>query len=414
MTREPFRLRSEIDTTGFGDIGMGLGDLDNDGKQEIVFFQGQDRGIPSISAGGYAAEVHVYCITAMKMNGDVMWQQGTPLGTGYWQFHQFTPVISDINEDGRAEVLYLTERGGRSYLRMLDGYTGRLRKEVETGANKRLQVVDARGLGKRRDLIATTAVNPVYLYDDDLNCLWNCHVYGGAGHHHDFADVNGDGKEELFIGYCCVLSSGRKLWWRPDLEPHLEDMMRAPHADYIFVQDIDGDGRPEEIMVCGKDLVVLDATTGEDRWIYSGNHIQRVAFGKFYRDMDGFQLYAAERGQWRGGRPKDIVHRGYMLDSRGKELWRKDHCGYGHTVRITGSEVDYLFTTPPGRPPAIIDGQGNLIQVLDLPPATYRENPYSDTDGGVVARYAIADTDCDGRDEILVYNRTRLWHFVQD
>ena len=35
----PFRLANEVDTTGFGDTGMRLGDLDGDGELEAVFFQ---------------------------------------------------------------------------------------------------------------------------------------------------------------------------------------------------------------------------------------------------------------------------------------------------------------------------------------------------------------------------------------
>ena len=81
MSSLPFRLLNEVDTTGFGDTAMRLGDLDGDGELEVVWFQARDCHIPRMSAGGYRHEKQVHCITAMKLDGDVMWQEGAPLGT---------------------------------------------------------------------------------------------------------------------------------------------------------------------------------------------------------------------------------------------------------------------------------------------------------------------------------------------
>jgi len=407
-----FRLYREVDTTGFGDTGMRLGDLDNDGEMEVVFFQARDCHIPRMSAGGYRHEKQVHCVTAMKLDGDVMWQEGAPLGTGYWAMHGVAAEVADINADGKTEILYLTERGGRSYLRMLDGLRGYYLKEVETGPNCVMQLVDIRGLGQRRDILVSTFVNPIYIYADDLTCLWNCHFYGGAGHRHDSADVTGDGKEELFIGYCCVKADGLKLWWRPDMEPHLEEMTRAPHVDNIQLHDISNDGRLEELLVAGKDLVVLDAATCEDRWVFPGTHIQTAAVGNFYPDRQGSEILCVER-RLHGDR-EPIGFRGYMVDSQGNELWRRDKMGYGRTLSLEGREADYLFCTMPGKPPTIYDGQGKVIQALAMPPQTYQLDRFDDGDTGARANYTIADTNGDGRLEILAYNRTHLWHWAQD
>ena len=276
---EPFQLINEVDTTGFGDVGARLGDLDGDGEQEIVFFQARDCHIRRMSAGGYEHEKQVHCISAMKLDGDVMWQEGAPLGTGFWPQHGLGAEVADIDSDGRSEIIYLTERGGRNWLRILEGDRGYFRNEVETGPNCVLQLCNIRGLESKRDILVSTFVNPIYIYADDLTCLWNCHFYGGAGHSHAFSDIDGDGKDELFIGYCCVRADGLKIWWRPDLEPCLEEMGRSPHVDDLQVHDIDGDGRLELVMVAGKDLVVLDAETGEDRFIFEGIHIQSCAVG---------------------------------------------------------------------------------------------------------------------------------------
>ncbi len=407
----PFRLANEVDITGFGDTGMRLGDLDGDGELEAVFFQARDCHIPRMSAGGYRHEKQVHCVTAMKLDGDVMWQEGAPLGTGHWAMHGVAAAVSDIDADGRPEIVYVTERDGRSYLRILEGDRGYFRKEVETGPNCVLQLCDIRGLGAPRDILVSTFVNPIYIYADDLTCLWNCHFYGGAGHEHTFADIDGDGKDEAFIGYCCVRADGHKIWWRPDLEPHLEEMTRSPHVDHLQVHDIDGDGRPELLMVAGKDLVVLDAATGDDRWIFEGAHIQTCAVGNFLPDLEGQQLFLTER-RLHGDRAA-IGFRGYLVDCKGNELWRMEKAGYGETLKLAGQEADTIFAECQGRPPKLIDGHGEIIQELDMPLFTYAEDRFDDGDTGVRAVYTIADTTGDGRLEMLAYNRTRLWHWVQ-
>ena len=408
----PFRLANEVDTTGFGDTGMRLGDLDGDGELEAVFFQARDSHIPRMSAGGYRHEKQVHCVTAMKLDGDVMWQEGAPLGTGHWAMHEVAAAVSDIDGDGKTEIVYVTERDGRSYLRILEGDRGYYRKEVETGPNCVLQLCDIRGLGARRDILVSTFVNPIYIYADDLTCLWNCHFYGGAGHSHDFYDIDGDGKEEAFIGYCCVRADGLKVWWRPDLEPHLEEMTRAPHVDHLHVHDIDDDGRPELLMVAGKDLVVLDAATGEDRFIFEGTHIQTCAVGKFLPDMEGQQLFVTERRLH--GDQAHIGFRGYLVDCKGNEIWRMEKAGYGRTLRLAGSEADVIFAECQGKKPTLIDGHGKIIQELDMPLHTYAEDRFDDGDTGVRALFEIADTNGDGKLELLGYNRTRLWHWVQE
>ena len=319
----PFRLANEVDLTGFGDTGMRLGDLDGDGELEAVFFQARDCHIPRMSAGGYRHEKQVHCITAMKLDGDVMWQEGAPLGTGHWAMHEVAAAVSDIDGDGRPEVVYVTERDGRSYLRILEGDRGYYRKEVETGPNCVLQLCDIRGLGAPRDILVSTFVNPIYIYADDLTCLWNCHFYGGAGHEHAFADIDGDGKDEAFIGYCCVRADGLKIWWRPDLEPHLEEMTRAPHVDHLHVHDIDGDGRPELLTVAGKDLVVLDAATGEDRWISKARTFRPVLWAIFCRIRRGNSCFSPNDASTATGRQSAFAAIWSIAKATSYGVWKK-------------------------------------------------------------------------------------------
>ena len=410
MVAELFRKVCEINVEGFGDNGLRFADIDGDGQKEAIFFQGQDyNGIPRISSGGYDAEKVIKCITAMRLDGAVLWQYGTPMGFGYWVQYGLAAQVSDLNGDGVPEVAYVTEREGRSYLRLLDGRRGLFLKETETGANCVMQLCDIRGLGSRRDILVSTYLNPIYIYTGELEVLWNCHFYGGAGHHHDFYDIDGDGKEELFIGYNCVRADGTKIWWRPDLEPHIEQMTRSPHVDNIKVVDLEGNGQIDELLVSGKDLICLDAATGKNKWIFKGKHIQSVTVGDFLPSREGLEMYVAEH-RFEGGLKT------YLLDSNGREIWRRENVSYGQAIKVKDIEGDCIFIpyVAPGRPSLVMDGEGNILQELDMPPqpTKYMAHGYGGSAGETYRGRAI-DVNGDGASEIVMHNRRRLWLFEQ-
>jgi hypothetical protein len=102
-----------------------------------------------------------------------------------------------------------------------------------------------------------------------------------------------------------------------------------------------------------------------------------------------------------------------MVDCEGNELWRKDKAGYGQPIRLKGREPDFILTRPPDRPYTILDGEGNIVQELDMPPETYQVPRFDDGDVGVAARCKVADTNGDGLQEILLYNRTHFWQWAQ-
>ena len=133
--------------------------------------------------------------------------------------------------------------------------------------------------------------------------------------------------------------------------------------------------------------------------------------GNFLPDQEGQQLFLTER-RLHGDRSA-IGFRGYLVDCQGNERWRMEKAGYGKTIRLAGEEADLIFADCQGRPPRLINGQGQIVQELDMPPRTYAEDRFDDGDTGVRALYNMADTNGDGRSEILAYNRTRLWHWVQ-
>ena len=119
---------------------------------------------------------------------------------------------------------------------ILDGATGKLRKSIpaplSTAEDSSLwslphkkhafdrvnvdaiRIANFRGLPQPRDILIKDRYSRLWAFDDQLNLLWHFHE-GITGHFPYTADVNGDGRDETFVGYHLVDANGRLLWTLP-------------------------------------------------------------------------------------------------------------------------------------------------------------------------------------------------------
>jgi hypothetical protein len=406
MSNPSVHTLSDIDVRGFGEISVYTGDVNGDGALELVIPQGADGGTPRPSTGFYPHEKTIHCVTALTLQGEVLWQAGTPMGddsqTAARRYHGRGPcLVHDIDGDGKAEVAFVTavpEGGVR--LRLLRGDTGELAAERETWASWRIQAVNLRGLG-RRDLLIGDALWLVCAYADDLTPIWNCHRYYGGGHAHAVADVDGTGVDDVFIGVNRVNARGERVWWRPDLDGAMEEMRRCAHVDSVTVERLYADRSDYQVLWAGgRDAVCLDAATGEVQWQMGGKHIQWQAVGRFDPDSEDQLVYLSE---------KDAADPSFMLRPDGSVLWTK-HLGMGTAYPVRGAgaagEDLLLIASPlPGERPYLMNHVGEVVVTLE------QVTPFPDVqynDAGAAMRLSAADLDGDGIDEILAYDRRRV------
>jgi hypothetical protein len=88
-----------------------------------------------------------------------------------------------------------------------------------------LAFADLRGTGARRDLIIKDRYRNVWAFTDKLEPLW--HTALNTGHYPFPFDVDGDGREELAVGYALLGPDGKVHW---NNEDKLQD-----HADGIAI-----------------------------------------------------------------------------------------------------------------------------------------------------------------------------------
>ncbi|NJL72254.1 MAG: hypothetical protein HC888_12060 [Candidatus Competibacteraceae bacterium] len=225
----------KLATPGFG-VGRNLrfGDLDGDGRTEILVPQ-------VIQHGPRDAYAEVGCLTALDLDGRVLWRHGEPDPGNWFLTNDVAVQIHDVDGDGAAEVVYCRD----FELRIVEGATGRIKRSIRTPESceqndkfprilgDSLFFCDVRGLGRKGDILLKDRYWNFWVYDDALNLLWK----GGCktGHYPHAADIDGDGRDEIAIGYSLYDHDGRLLWSHDErLEDHSDGValvnLRHPPA----------------------------------------------------------------------------------------------------------------------------------------------------------------------------------------
>lgn len=353
---EPILLgKVDFSAAGSG-CKMLLGDINGDGRMEMILVQ------PNGDIDARYVPHQVTCVTAFDFNGTMLWQQGEPVENHGKFGSDFPAQVFDIDGDGNLEILCVINK---KFL-ILEGSSGNIKKEYDLPddeAHDCIIIANLSGNSTPMDILLKNRYSKLWAMDKDFNLIWTHE--GNLGHYPWAYDINNDGKDEIMAGYDMLSSDGKILWSCKNLEDH---------ADCLWVGDVNGDGKVE--IAVGGSVTCLYDTEGNELWRYEGSiESQHIALGKFDETLPGLQVAGLDRirrgdgykGQWDG---KDGM---FLIDCKGKELWKEDRKTDGWLTIIdtyqnwNGQGKDYIlaYRRGGGINPTLYNG--NMESIVTFP-----------------------------------------------
>jgi rhamnogalacturonan endolyase len=382
----------KLATDGFG-TGRQLrfGDLDGDGQLDILVVQVQRHGPKDRNS-------EVGCLTALTLDGKRLWQVGEADPWNDLLTNDVAVQICDIDQDGRNEVIYTRNLE----LVIADGATGKVKRKIPTPDNHATAPYDRfprvlgdaiaignfRGRKAPQDIVLKDRYQQFWVFTDQLDLLWSgtCNT----GHYPYPTDIDGDGKDELYIGYSLYAHDGKKLW---SLDDKLDD-----HADGVSAVDLDLDPTTPPVLInaaSDEGMVYLDPKGNITRHYYLG-HVQNPSTANFRDDLPGLETFTVNFWGNQG-----IIH---LFDARGELVFDFEPAGHGSMMvpaNWSGRSEEYFILSANSEEGGLFDGRGR--RVVRFP-----------ADGHPQLANAALDLTGDCRDEIVVWDANEIWIYTQN
>ncbi len=386
------KLWKKFDTPRFGaGRNVRFGDLDGDGRIDMLIAQ----NVRKASKNSFD---HISCLTAVNLDGRVLWQIGRPDPYNDVLANDTPFQIHDLDGDGASEVVMVKD----FKIQVLDGKTGRLKQwtwmpeapkdnkerpyEMEVGDS--IFFANFSGQPGRREMVIKDRYRTFWVFDNKLKLLWSAQT--NVGHYPYALDVNGDGREEMLIGYALFDHTGKKLW---TIEEQLEE-----HSDGVVLGNFSGDPKSDiraYMFASDEGFLMLDLK-GQILVRSRAGHTQSPSVAKYRPELPGLQLISVNF--WRN--PGIVT----LFDHNGKILEQGEPIHSGSPmlpVNWRGDGQEFCMLSANVREGGMIDGR--LRRVVMFP-----------DDGHPDLAFNVLNLTGDERDEIVVWDSQRVWIYTQD
>jgi len=265
---------------GCNDVAVLLYDIDQDDTLDVI--------VPS------SCNPKTYCFRGK--NGDIKWQ--TPTGGS-----DSPPTLADLDNDGKPEILH---GGFDGKVLCINGENGSVAWSKQVFSNAWVQtaptIVDLDGNGQLDFVVATWAFSPdtsrVYAYrGNDQSLLWSRAVSDVTYHGFATGDLDQDGKPELVLGdyngviYALNGENGSMLWTY-----QASVYVGAP----VTLADVNHDGNRDVIYCDGYGVGAL-SKSGASMWYYpipnAGQSFRGVAIGDINGDQQLDIVFGTNTGK---------------------------------------------------------------------------------------------------------------------
>jgi rhamnogalacturonan endolyase len=386
------KLWKKFSVKGFGaGRNVRLGDLDGDGQLDMLIVQ----NIPRVRGDAFDA---ISAMTAVTLDGKVLWQIGKPDNRNALLTNDTPFQIHDVDGDGREDVVMVKD----FQIQILDGRTGtrkaaapmppmesdRKDRPYQIHNGDSIAFVNVSGDPARRDILIKNRYDAFWVFNNKLQLLWK--GTGQTGHFPFPADVDGDGKDEIFIGYAKWKADGTQVW------SHDTDL--KDHADGVMVANLSADPHAKpRAYYSGSDegFFIIDDQGKLLKQVRIG-HAQSPSAAKYRPDLPGLQYMTVNF--WKN--PGIIT----LFDAEGTMLAQEEPI---HTatallpVNWRGDGQEFAMLSANITDGGLIDG--HLRRVVMFP-----------KDGHPDLAYLIANVTGDARDEIIVWDVNEVWIYTQD
>ena len=397
------KLYKKIDLQDFGTSRqIRFGHLTGTKDWHIVLAQAQKR----VHRDAYA---HISCITAIDLEGNILWQRGEPSANSsvLGKISADLPIqVYDIDGDGIDEVIVAIN----FELFILDGRTGEIKKSCKTPLSDEddrsligvpygiyafdrinpdcIRIANFSGNDRPSDILIKDRYCRVYALNSELELLWRYQGHKNTGHYPLALDINGDGRDELLCGYTLLDSYGRELWTYPIASDHTDEIVAGK-------------------FMAGSDKGYFACVSGTEGFFigdFQGNiikrdyigHGQRISIGNYSPERDGFDIIVSN--YW--------GHQGilYYYDCFGNPTWELETGLNGNIlapVNWLGDGRDFILLNADPKKGGLINGDG--VQVVAFP-----------EDGHPTLCCEAIDLCGDQRDELVVWDYKSLWIYTQE
>ncbi len=262
-----FKISFDISAAGTG-CGMRLGDIDGDGRMEIILAK------PALVSDPRYFPNQVASVTAYSIDGDMLWQVGDATGNEKATDMDLPIQVYDIDKDGKNEVIVVMDGS----LLVLDGKTSEIKKQIplpDKNIGGTILIADLEGTGYAQNIILKNKYSHIWALDVNLNILWDAE--GNIGLSPIAYDLNGDGKDEIIAGYN-VFSDKGELLWKIEYPGHANSAL----VECIYRQD-------EPIVIIYGPVIRAYTKDGGFLWEIPES-AKNIVIGKFRDNIDDFDI----------------------------------------------------------------------------------------------------------------------------
>lgn len=366
----------------------------------IVLAQSQKR----IGGDAYCK---ISCLTAIDLDGHILWQWGEPrIDPEMNLISADVPLqVYDINGDGRDEVIFAVD----FELVILDGATGKVLRRAPTPLSDEapeeligvphdayafdrlnpdgIRICNFSGKDRPTDILLKDRYCRLYALNSDLEVMWRFVSRKNTGHFPYAIDINGDGYDELFCGYHLISHEGTLIWTLPVEEDHTDEIIPGK----LFPEQEVG----TFALASGTQGFIIADFRGNVLKQEGIGHAQRISIGKYRPELPGLQICVTNFWGHQG-----IV---YLYDGHGQPLWEVEDGDNGNVITPVNWKGDGsdLILTHAGPRGGLMDGERRIA--VRFP-----------EDGHPTLCAEALDLTGDARDELVVWDQHEMCIYTQD